>query len=142
MPKDAFKAHGKPAILNSDQGTKFTCGDYISMLENEKIKISMDGKGRALDNIFIERFWRTVKYEYVYLNPADNELSLYAAMDGFMKEYNYIRRNKEINNKRPSEEYHNPNCAVINRNQHQLTSYQLPQPPWFKTNNNTNTVLV
>jgi putative transposase len=142
MLRDAFKAHGKPEIINSDQGIQFTCGDYIKMLEDEGVKISMDGKGRALDNIYIERFWRTVKYEYVYLNPADNGLSLYAGIDGFMKEYNYIRRHSEIKNQRPSDIYINPKCEVINRNQHQLTSYQLPQTPWFKTNNNTNIVLV
>jgi len=142
MLKDAFIEYGKPEILNSDQGVQFTCYDYINLLEKEEIKISMDGKGRALDNIFIERFWRTIKYEYIYLNPSDNGLSLYAGIDGFMKEYNYIRRHSEIQNKRPSDMFINDKCKVINSNQHQLTSYQLPQTPYFKTNNNTNIVLV
>lgn len=142
MLKDAFIEYGKPEILNSDQGVQFTCSDYINLLEKEDIKISMDGKGRALDNIFIERFWRTIKYEHIYLNPADNGLSLYAGLDGFMKEYNYIRRHSEIQNKRPSDLFIIEQCEVINSNQHKLTSYQLPQTPYFKTIINTNIVLV
>ena len=58
--KQAIAMHGKPQILNSDQGSQFTCNGYIEYLQTEKIKISMDGKGRALDNIYIERFWRTI----------------------------------------------------------------------------------
>ena len=65
--KQVIKEHGKPEIVNSDQGCQFTCIEWIKFLDASKIKISMDGKGRALDNIFIERFWRTLKYEYIYL---------------------------------------------------------------------------
>lgn len=59
--KAAVAEHGKPEIVNSDQGSQFTCQEYVDYLKAEKISISMDGKGRALDNIFIERFWRTIK---------------------------------------------------------------------------------
>ena len=58
-------------ILNSDQGSQFTCLDYIDLLKKEGVKIGMDGKGRALDNIYIERFQRTIKYQHMYLNPAN-----------------------------------------------------------------------
>jgi putative transposase len=68
--KKAISMHGKPEIVNSDQGSQFTSELWTEYLEKNEIKISMDGKGRALDNIFIERLWRSVKYDYVYLNPA------------------------------------------------------------------------
>jgi len=68
----AIDRYGKPEIVNSDQGSQFTAHRWIDCLNQKNITISMDGKGRALDNIWIERFWRTIKYEYIYLNPADN----------------------------------------------------------------------
>lgn len=63
--KDAIRDHGKPSILNSDQGSQFTCREYVEYLKDQHIQISMDGKGRALDNIYIERFWRTIKYQHI-----------------------------------------------------------------------------
>ena len=60
--KEAILKHGKPEIFNTDQGVQFTCDEFIAVLANNEIKISMDGKGRAIDNIFIERLWRSVKY--------------------------------------------------------------------------------
>lgn len=68
LVKDAISLHGKPEIMNSDQGSQFTSEIYIELLKENEIRISMDGKGRAIDNIFIERLWRTVKYEHIYLN--------------------------------------------------------------------------
>ena len=62
--KQAIEEHGKPEIINSDQGSQFTCEDWIGHMAKEGITVSMDGKGRALDNIFIERFWRSLKYDY------------------------------------------------------------------------------
>src|SRR5690606_18099602 len=70
LVKEAVRRHGKPEIINSDQGSQFTCREWITLLQEMGIRISMDGKGRAIDNVFIERLWRTVKYDYVYLNPA------------------------------------------------------------------------
>ncbi|MCP4486356.1 MAG: IS3 family transposase [Gammaproteobacteria bacterium] len=87
----AIAEYGKPEILNSDQGSQFTSKEWISRLEQEHIKISMDGKGRALDNIYIERFWRTLKQRYVYLNPAIDGLDLYGGIDTFMNKYNNKR---------------------------------------------------
>jgi putative transposase len=64
--------HGKLVIINSDQGSQFTCHEWIEYLESEEIRISMDGKGRAIDNIFFERLRRSVKYDYVYIKvPSD-----------------------------------------------------------------------
>ena len=91
--KMAISKYGKPEIVNSDQGSQFTSALWIDYLEDEKnkIRISMDGRGRALDNIFIERFWRTVKYDYVYLQPAENGQELYAGLKVFIERYNHKR---------------------------------------------------
>lgn len=62
--------YGTPEIVDSDQGSLFTCEGWVKLLKKMDIKISMDGKGRALDNIYIERLWRTAKRDYVYLNPG------------------------------------------------------------------------
>lgn len=87
--KEAIAVHGKPEILNSDQGTQFTCKDYVDYLKEQKIQISMDSKGRAIDNIYIERFWRTIKYQYIYLNPADNGLDLYLGIEQWLHRYHH-----------------------------------------------------
>jgi len=80
VTKEAIARHGKPEIINSDQGSQFTCNEWIEFLEQEGIKISMDGKGRAIDNIFIERFWRSVKYDYVYIKVPSDGLELYQGL--------------------------------------------------------------
>lgn len=86
--KTAIREYGKPEIINSDQGSQFTCLEYVSYLKDQSISISMDGKGRALDNIYIERFWRTLKYNYVYLNPANDGVQLYVGIKEFIYKYN------------------------------------------------------
>lgn len=72
----AILEHGKPEIVNTDQGSQYTSAAWIHFLEENTIKISMDGKGRALDNIWIERFWKTIKYNYIFLNPAEDGFEL------------------------------------------------------------------
>ena len=86
--EDAISKHGKPGIINSDQGTQYTCALWTQYLERNKILISMDGKGRALDNIWIERFWRSIKYDYIYLNPADDGFELYEGVQNHIAYYN------------------------------------------------------
>ena len=103
--KEAVRLHGKPEILNSDQGSQFTGEEYTGYLESEEIKISMDGKGRAIDNIFIERFWRSLKYEYVYPNPVDNGTVLYRGINNWMNFYNSIRVHQSIDYQTPQEVY-------------------------------------
>ncbi|MEI7943041.1 MAG: IS3 family transposase [Candidatus Riflemargulisbacteria bacterium] len=93
---DAIAKNGKPGIINSDQGSQFTCALWTEYLDKEAIKISMDGKGRALDNIFIERFWRTCKRDYVYLYPSSNGYELFEGLSGFMYEYNHEKRHQGI----------------------------------------------
>lgn len=103
--KKAIKTNGKPEILNSDQGSQFTCLEYVELLKKENIKISMDGKGRALDNIYIERFWRTIKYQYIYLNPAKDGVSLYMGIKKWMEKYH--NKNHQGINQKPIEKYKN-----------------------------------
>lgn len=102
--KEAIATHGKPEILNSDQGAQFTCAQYIEYLKNEKIPISMDGKGRAVDNIYIERFWRTLKYQHVYLNPADNGLQLHQGIANWITHY-HSRDHQGIGRTKPYSRY-------------------------------------
>ena len=102
--QEAVAAHGAPGILNSDQGSQFTCADYVDYLKSQHIRISMDGKGRAIDNIYIERFWRTIKYQHVYLNPADNGLELYRGIDNWLQRYHH-RDHQGIGRIKPVERY-------------------------------------
>lgn len=103
--KQAIRTKGKPEILNSDQGSQFTCSQYVDLLKKEKIKISMDDKGRALDNIYIERFWRTIKYQHIYLNPAEDGITLYKGIKKWMEIYH--NRNHQGINQKPIEKYKN-----------------------------------
>ncbi|MGM0634780.1 MAG: IS3 family transposase [Bacteroidota bacterium] len=103
--KQAIKTKGKPEILNSDQGSQFTCLAYVELLKKEGIKISMDGKGRALDNIYIERFWRTIKYQLIFLNPADDGITLYKGIKKWMDKYH--NKNHQGINQKPIEKYKN-----------------------------------
>lgn len=86
--KEAIDKYGKPLIVNSDQGSQYTSAVWTQYLEQEGIQISMDGKGRATDNIWIERFWKSLKYDYIYLNPADNGLELYEGVQNHISYYN------------------------------------------------------
>lgn len=97
----AIKTHGKPQIINSDQGSQFTAAAHVELLKQNGILISMDGKGRAIDNIFIERFWRNIKYENIYLHSYDNGLTLYRGVDGYMQFYNAKRPHQSLGYKTP-----------------------------------------
>ncbi len=103
--KEAIKKHGKPEIINTDQGSQFTGELYISYLKDQKIQISMDGKGRAIDNIFIERLWRSVKYEDIYLNCYETSLELYQGLKQYFVFYNCKRRHSSLNYRKPKDVY-------------------------------------
>lgn len=94
---------GKPEIFNSDQGSQFTSLDFTSRLEEAHIRISMDGRGRAFDNIFIERLWRTVKYEHVYLYHHETVPELYKGLTSYFHFYNHERFHQSLNNFTPAE---------------------------------------
>jgi len=89
---DTIRAEGQPEIFNTDQGSQFTSPNFINPLLDRGIKISMDGKGRALDNVFIERFWRSLKQEYVYLNPPNGGMDLYRGIKAYLEFYNHQRK--------------------------------------------------
>ena len=103
--KRAVSEHGKPEIINSDQGSQFTCKEWIELLKKENVQISMDGKGRAIDNVFIERLWRSVKYDYVYLKPANDGLELYQGLKEYFRHYNYELAHQGIGRKIPAQLY-------------------------------------
>ncbi len=94
--KEAIKEHGKPEMFNTDQGSQFTSDVFIEVLKDNKITISMDGKGRATDNIFIERLWRSVKYEDIYLHAYESGIELYKGLKSYFKFYNDTRRHSSI----------------------------------------------
>lgn len=95
--RKAVQTHGKPEIINSDQGTQFTSDEYISFIKSLKtISISMDGKGRATDNAHIERFFRTIKHDRLYLNPCKDGHELLTECEIFIRYYNEKRSHSSI----------------------------------------------
>ena len=104
--KDALALYPKPEIFNTDQGSQYTAKAHIDILKKHGIKISMDGKGRATDNICIERFWRSIKYEEIYLNEYKNIKSLNRAIEKYINSYNQKRLHSSIGYKTPNEIYY------------------------------------
>jgi putative transposase len=100
---DEALQHGQPEIFNSDQGSQFTSADFTTRLEQADIRISMDGRGRAFDNIFVERLWRTVKYEHVYLYRHDTVPELYAGLASYFHFYNHERLHQSLDYCTPAE---------------------------------------
>lgn len=103
--EDALSRYGKPEIFNSDQGSQFTSHDFTKVLLDHKIQISMDGKGAWRDNIFIERLWRSVKYEEVYLKAYDSVAKARASIGKYMDFYNQKRPHSSLDDKTPDEVY-------------------------------------
>jgi putative transposase len=93
---------GKPEIFNSDQGVQFTALSFTSLLQQADIQISMDGRGRALDNIFIERFWRSLKYEDIYLNRYETVPLLVLGLTRYFDLYNYERPHQSLGYQTPA----------------------------------------
>ena len=96
-----------PQIINSDQGSQFTSKDWIDFLTQKNIQISMDSVGRWADNIYIERFWRTIKQEEIYINPSNNLEELRIQINRFIKFYNYQRPHQALKYKTPSQVFYN-----------------------------------
>lgn len=94
--KEAIAEHGTPAIFNTDQGSQFTSDIFTQVLLEHNVQISMDGKGRAIDNIFIERLWRSVKYEDIYLKCYEDGLALYQGMKAYFGFYNGERLHQSL----------------------------------------------
>lgn len=95
----------RPEIMNQDQGVQFTSTDYINVLESNDVTISMDGKGRCFDNIFVERVWRTIKYEEVYLNDYQNVNQAKESIGRYINCYNNVRLHSSLDYQTPNEVY-------------------------------------
>lgn len=104
--RDALSRYPKPEIFNTDQGSQYTAKVHVNILKNHGIKISMDGKGRATDNICIERFWRSIKYEEIYLNEYKNMKVLNREIEKYMNDYNKRRLHSAIDYQTPDEVYY------------------------------------
>jgi putative transposase len=105
---------GRPEIFNTDQGSQFTAEEFTSILESQGVKISMDGKGRYADNLFIERLWRTVKYEEVYLKAYQDGREARTHLGQYFHFYNTERPHQSLGYKTPAEEYYARKVETIN----------------------------
>ena len=103
--EEALGRYGAPEIFNTDQGAQFTSEAFLGVLRRHDVRISMDGKGRALDNVFVERLWRTVKYEHVYLRPADTGTELRAGLRSYFAWYNGERPHSSLGGRTPEAIY-------------------------------------
>jgi putative transposase len=103
--EEALGLYGKPEIFNTDQGSQFTAFDFTSVLKETGIRISMDGKGRWMDNVFIERLWRSLKYECVYLNAFESGAQAHQKIGAWLRHYNQTRPHSTFNGQTPDEVY-------------------------------------
>lgn len=101
--RKALGSYPQPEIFNTDQGSQFTSDDFTDVLLSQNIRISMDGKGRALDNIFVERLWRTVKYEDIYLKAYQDGWQLEAGLQAYFDFYNCRRFHQSLNYRTPEQ---------------------------------------
>ena len=113
----ALSKWGKPKILNTDlggvpQGSQFTSHSFLNPLIDNQIKISMDGKGRALDNIFIERFWRTIKHEHLYLRTYSVGRELHDGLSNYFRFYNQDRKHQSLGYQTPATWYKKGESAI------------------------------
>lgn len=103
--EEALARHGKPEIVNTDQGSQFTCAAFTGVLAKNEIRISMDGKGAWRDNVFVERLWRTVKYEEVYLRAYDSVSDARASLGRYLDLYNRRRPHSSLDGRTPDQAY-------------------------------------
>ena len=103
--EEALAKYGTPAVFNTDQGSQFTGSEFTDVLKQAGVKISMDGKGRWLDNVFIERVWRSLKYEEVYLKAYENVAEARVGIAKWIGYYNTQRRHQALKRKTPDEVY-------------------------------------
>ena len=105
--EEAIGRHGKPAIFNSDQGSQFTSEAFTGVLLRNGVAISMDGKGAWRDNVFVERLWKSVKYEEVYLRAYDTVGEARASLSRYLDFYNSLRPHSSLGRRTPNEAYFN-----------------------------------
>ena len=112
--EEALAKHGRPEIFNTDQGSQFTGGEFTGLLLDNAIAISMDGKGSWRDNVFVERLWRSVKYEEVYLRAYDSVAEARASIGRYLDFYNRKRPHSSLGARTPDLAYfdHLPQAAA------------------------------
>ena len=110
--EEALARYGRPDIFNTDQGSQFTSNEFTGLLINNKIQISMDGKGAWRDNIFVERLWRTVKYDEVYLKAYASVAEARASIGKFLNFYNTVRPHSSLDGQTPDQAYFNPPMPI------------------------------
>jgi putative transposase len=103
--EEALARYGTPEIFNTDQGAQFTAEDFTKVLLNKGVRVSMDGKGRWIDNVFVERLWRNVKYEEIYLHAHETVRELKAALARYFEFYNVRRIHQNLDYRTPDEVY-------------------------------------
>ena len=103
--EEAIGRYGKPDIFNTDQGSQFTSLEFTGILKDNQIAIFMDGKGRWMDNVFIERLWWSLKYEYIYLNDFNGGMELKTGVGSWIDFYNFERGHSSLDDRTPNEVY-------------------------------------
>ena len=106
--EEALRRFGPPKIFNTDQGSQFTSFDFTQVLKDAGVKISMDGKGQWMDNVFIERLWRSLKYECVYLHAFETGSETRRGIGRWVDHYNQDRPHSSLSDRTPNEAYHQP----------------------------------
>ncbi len=106
--EEAIEVYGAPEIFNTDQGSQFTSEEFTGVLKRHDIRISMDGKGRWIDNVFVERLWRSVKYEEVYLKAYDSIAAARVSLGRYFDFYNAERRHQSLDRRTPDNVYYEP----------------------------------
>ena len=101
--EEAIELHGAPEIFNTDQGSQFTSEDFIGVLKEHDIRISMDGKGRWVDNVFVERLWRSIKYEEVYLQAYEDIRRAKSSLKEYLAFYDSERRHQVLDRQTPDQ---------------------------------------
>lgn len=115
--KDAIERYGAPEIFNTVQVSRFTSAEFTSLLESYKVQISMDGKGRAIDNVFVEKLWRSIKYEHVYLHIYNDAVQLYEGLSGYFSFYYETRPHQGLAYETPEpfmQQRKSPYCILRN----------------------------
>ena len=124
-----LRIHNKPAIFNSDQGSRFTSDSFTGVLKQESIAISMDGRGRAFENIFVERLWRNVKYEDMYLKGYGTIVDLTAGLVKYFALYNGERPHQSLANITPDVVYRSAiggGAVIVDKYQHAVEKSPVP----------------
>jgi len=110
--EEAIRTYGPPEYFNTDQGAQFTAKSFVNVLKKHSIKISMDGKGRALDNVFTERLWRTIKYENIFIKGYEGLLEATKGLEEYIEFYNSVRLHSSHNYETPDAVYCTPSLSV------------------------------